>query len=76
MHGYEQTMREYTIYKTFDKSKTDRIENHADDTLTFTAKLNIKAKSSFKKKKRNSFLENKCNEIKFEQQKIGNTTHI
>lgn len=30
MYGYDQTMREYTIYKTFDKSETDRIENLPD----------------------------------------------
>ncbi|MBE7635206.1 hypothetical protein F7642_12840 [Tenacibaculum finnmarkense genomovar ulcerans] len=30
MYGYDQTMREYTIFKTFDKSETDRIENLAD----------------------------------------------
>ncbi len=27
MYGYDQTMREYTIFKTFNKSETDRIEN-------------------------------------------------
>ena len=30
MYGYDQTMREYTIFKTFDKSETDRIENLPD----------------------------------------------
>ncbi|MDX1774015.1 hypothetical protein DFR65_104196 [Oceanihabitans sediminis] len=30
MYGYDQTMREYTIYKTFNKSETDRIENLPD----------------------------------------------
>jgi len=30
MYGYDQTMREYTIYKTFDKSETNRIENLPD----------------------------------------------
>lgn len=30
MYGYDQTMREYTIYKTFDKSETNRIENLSD----------------------------------------------
>lgn len=30
MYGYDQTMREYTIFKTFDKSETDRIENLSD----------------------------------------------
>jgi len=30
MYGYDQTMREYTIYKTFDKSETDRIESLND----------------------------------------------
>ncbi|MUP47408.1 hypothetical protein E0K83_16830 [Gramella sp. BOM4] len=30
MYGYDQTMREYTVFKTFDKSETDRIENLPD----------------------------------------------
>jgi predicted phosphohydrolase len=30
MYGYDQVMREYTTYQTFDKSETDRIENLAD----------------------------------------------
>lgn len=30
MYSYDQTMREYTIFKTFDKSETDRIENLPD----------------------------------------------
>ena len=30
MYGYDQAMREYTIYKTFDKSETDRIEKLPD----------------------------------------------
>ena len=30
MYGYDQTMREYTIYKTFDKSETNRIETLSD----------------------------------------------
>ncbi|MGO2101502.1 MAG: hypothetical protein ACTH3E_00485 [Psychroflexus halocasei] len=30
MYGYDQTLREYTIYKTFDKSETNRIENLPD----------------------------------------------
>ena len=30
MYGYDQTMREYTVYKTFDKSETDSIENLPD----------------------------------------------
>lgn len=30
MYGYDQTMREYTIYKTFDKHKIDSIENLPD----------------------------------------------
>lgn len=30
MYGYDQTMREYTIFKTFDKSETERIENLPD----------------------------------------------
>ncbi|WP_424493283.1 hypothetical protein [Salinimicrobium sp. GXAS 041] len=30
MYGYDQTMREYTIFKTFDKSETDRLENLPD----------------------------------------------
>ena len=30
MYGYDQTMREYIQYKSFDKSETNRIENLAD----------------------------------------------
>lgn len=30
MYGYDQLLREYTIYKTFDKSDTDRIESLPD----------------------------------------------
>ena len=30
MYGYDQTLREYLIFKTFDKSETDRIENLSD----------------------------------------------
>ena len=30
MYGYDQTMREYIIFKTFDKSETDRIEILSD----------------------------------------------
>lgn len=30
MYGYDQTMREYTLYKTFDKSETDFIEKLPD----------------------------------------------
>ncbi len=30
MYGYDQTIREYIIFKTFDKSETDRIENLPD----------------------------------------------
>lgn len=30
MYGYDQTMREYTLFKTFDKSETDSIENLPD----------------------------------------------
>lgn len=30
MYGYDQTMREYTIYKSFNKSETDKIENLPD----------------------------------------------
>jgi hypothetical protein len=30
MYGYDQTLREYTIYKTFDKSETNRIESLTD----------------------------------------------
>ncbi|WP_405368868.1 hypothetical protein [Nonlabens sp. Asnod2-A12] len=30
MYGYDQTLREYIIFKTFDKSETDRIENLPD----------------------------------------------
>ncbi|WP_304152203.1 hypothetical protein [Mesonia mobilis] len=30
MYGYDQTLREYTIFKTFDKSETNRIENLSD----------------------------------------------
>ncbi|ADQ78877.1 hypothetical protein Palpr_0721 [Paludibacter propionicigenes WB4] len=30
MYGYDQAMREYTIYQTFDKNVTDKIENLTD----------------------------------------------
>lgn len=30
MFGFDQTLREYTIYKTFDKSETNRIESLPD----------------------------------------------
>lgn len=30
MYGYDQNLREYTIYKTFDKSESNRIENLPD----------------------------------------------
>jgi len=30
MYGYDQTMREYTIFKTFDKAETDSIEKLPD----------------------------------------------
>lgn len=30
MYGYDQAMREYTLFKTFDKSETDSIENLPD----------------------------------------------
>jgi hypothetical protein len=30
MYGYDQALREYTLYKTFDKSETDRIETLPD----------------------------------------------
>tara|TARA_B100000378_G_scaffold276363_1_gene274142 strand:- start:5860 stop:6480 length:621 start_codon:yes stop_codon:yes gene_type:complete len=30
MYGYDQTMREYTVFKTFDKSETNRLENLSD----------------------------------------------
>jgi len=30
MYGYDQVIREYTLFKTFDKSETDRIENLPD----------------------------------------------
>lgn len=30
MYGYDQTLREYTLFKTFDKSETNRIENLPD----------------------------------------------
>ena len=34
MYGYDQTLREYIIFKTFDKSETDRIENLPDSLRT------------------------------------------
>ncbi|GAB7087418.1 hypothetical protein [Marinifilum fragile] len=34
MYGYDQTLREYTLYKTFDKSETNRIENLRDSLKT------------------------------------------
>jgi len=33
MYGYDQTLREYTIFKTFDKSETDSIENLPDSLI-------------------------------------------
>jgi len=33
MYEYDQTLREYTTYKTFDKSETNRIENLPDSLL-------------------------------------------
>ena len=30
MYGYDQTLREYTLFRTFDKSETNRIENLSD----------------------------------------------
>lgn len=30
MYGYDQALREYSIFKTFDKSETERIENLPD----------------------------------------------
>ena len=30
MYGYDQTMREYTKYQTFDKNVTDKIESLTD----------------------------------------------
>jgi hypothetical protein len=44
MYGYDQTMREYTIFKTFDKSETDRIEN-LPDSLKFEEKKKRKFES-------------------------------
>jgi len=43
MYGYDQTLREYTIFKTFDKSETDRIENLSD-----SLRLNEISKRKFK----------------------------
>ncbi|MFD2432463.1 hypothetical protein ACFSO9_02265 [Mesonia maritima] len=43
MYGYDQTLREYTIYKTFDKSETDRIENLSD-----SIRINEIARRQFK----------------------------
>lgn len=34
MYGYDQTLREYAIYKTFDKSETNRIEELPDSLRT------------------------------------------
>ncbi|PHQ28048.1 hypothetical protein [Leeuwenhoekiella nanhaiensis] len=34
MYGYDQILREYIIFKTFDKSETDRIENLPDSLRT------------------------------------------
>jgi hypothetical protein len=33
MYEYDQALREYTVYKTFDKSETNRIENLPDSLL-------------------------------------------
>lgn len=34
MYGYDQAIREYTLYKTFNKSETDRIESLSDSLRT------------------------------------------
>ncbi|MEL4309053.1 hypothetical protein [Joostella sp. CR20] len=34
MYGYDQMLREYTFYKTFDKSETDSIEQLSDSLVT------------------------------------------
>ncbi len=34
MYGYDQILREYTLFKTFDKSETNRIENLPDNLKT------------------------------------------
>ncbi|MCG8808943.1 hypothetical protein G1K57_12175 [Tenacibaculum finnmarkense] len=49
MYGYDQTIREYTIYKTFDKSETDKIESLAD-SLRILEISNRKFKSDTIKK--------------------------
>jgi hypothetical protein len=38
MYGYDQTLRDYTIYKTFDKSETDRIKNLPDSLRSIVQK--------------------------------------
>lgn len=45
MYGYDQTMREYTLYKTFDKSETNRIES-LSDSLRIKEMGKIKLESS------------------------------
>lgn len=44
MYGYDQILREYTIFRTFDKSETDRIEN-LPDSLRIKEMLNKKFES-------------------------------
>ncbi len=39
MYGYDQTLREYTIYRTFDKSETNRIESLPDSILSIEKEL-------------------------------------
>lgn len=41
MYGYDQTMREYIIFKTFDKSETNRIENLSDSLRILEMKNRI-----------------------------------
>lgn len=39
MYGYDQTLREYITYKTFDKSETNRIESLSDSIQTIERNL-------------------------------------
>ena len=46
MYGYDQTLREYTIFKSFDKSETDRVENLPDSLrIKEISKRNFKSDS-------------------------------
>ena len=49
MYGYDQTMREYTVFKTFDKSETNRLENLSDSLRVEEVKKRSFESDSIKK---------------------------